>query len=31
MTNADIILRLVEMLLEEKEKSMKSEQEKDED
>ncbi len=31
MTNADIILRLVEMLLEEKEKSMKAEQEKDED
>lgn len=31
MTNADIILRLVEMLLEEKEKSMKTEQEKDED
>lgn len=30
MTNADIILRLVEMLLEEKEKSMKAEQEKDE-
>lgn len=31
MTNADIILRLVEMLLEEKEKPMKAEQEKDED
>ena len=31
MTNADIILRLVEMLLEEKEKAMKAEQEKDED
>ena len=31
MTNADIILRLVEMLLEEKEKSMKAEQEKDVD
>lgn len=31
MTNADIILRLVEMLLEEKGKSMKAEQEKDED
>ena len=31
MTNADIILRLVEMLFEEKEKSMKAEQEKDED
>lgn len=31
MTNADIILRLVEMLLEKKEKSMKAEQEKDED
>lgn len=31
MTNAELILRLVEKLLEEKEKAMKAEQKKDKD
>jgi len=31
MTNSELILRLVEMLLEEKEKSTKAEQEKSKD